>query len=1014
MKLAEKSIERHQFVIILVFLALLFGLVSYFTMPRAEDPDITVPFYLIAAIYPGTSPEDMEELIANPLEEELNELEDLETINTTIYEGLAILSVEGYFGVNVEDLYDKVTTAVNQVRPDLPADLFSLEVKKFSPLDVVVMQLAIVSEKASYARLLDTGEDLQDALQGISGVRDVDVVAYPEQEIRVALDFEKMALQNIPLSQVIGILKGNNSNIPGGVIKAGNKAFSIKTSGEYESLRQIGNTVISAADGKIVQLKDIATVGFDYQDDRWIARYNGKKCLFVTVTQKKSVNILSLSQRLESAVADFRERLPADIQLETAFLQAPAVESRLNNFMINLLQGILLVGIIILMFLGLRPSLIVMTVIPVSILIGIGALDLSGFTIQQISIAALVLALGLLVDNGIVVVENILRLRKTGLDIKSAAIRGTSEVGPAIISSTITTLLAFFPLTRVGGPTGAFIRSLPMTVIFTLIASLILALTLTPILANRLMGPYTAGKSWLMSKINRFIEGRFTRTLRFALRRPLVIFAIAGAGFGLSILVFPIVGVSFFPTADKPLLLIDISTPEGSNIDHTDRAVRFVTGILDTLPDVASYSSNTGHGNPRVYYNRNPVNYQQTEGQVMVNLKSWEGEQFYTLIGKLRRHFADYPEARITVAELRNGPPFAAPIEIKIVGKELSVLRRIAGDIEKIIGDTPGTLDVENPVAISKTDLRVQINRDKAGMAGLMLQDIDLAVRTAMTGFEVDQVYFSDGKEYPIILRLPVQDQLGIEDFNKIYVTSQAGGQIPIRQVANIQFEKSIPRIDHYQLQRTATVTAGVFDGDKTAGITREIIEKLDEYPFPAGYSYYVAGEFETQQESFGDLGSSVLFALIGIFAVLVLQFRSIRQPLIVFSAIPFAFMGSIFALLITGWSFSFLAFVGFTSLVGIVINNSIILVDFANQLLRNGEDRLTAIEKAAKTRFTPIVLTTLTTILGLLPLTLSNTSLWSPLGWTIIGGMISSTLLVLVIVPILYNWFTAENRGVS
>jgi multidrug efflux pump subunit AcrB len=547
-------------------------------------------------------------------------------------------------------------------------------------------------------------------------------------------------------------------------------------------------------------------------------------------------------------------------------------------------------------------------------------------------------------------------------------------------------------------------------VIFALLASLLLALTVTPLLSGRFLRQSTKNrKTWVLRQLDKVIQHGYRPTLAFALRRPWLILLFALGGLAGSFALFPAVGVSFFPTADKPLLLIDIETPQGASLNATDDAISYVEDILKASDQVASFTSNTGHGNPQIYYNRIPENYKKNVGQVMVNFNAWAPQEFYTELGRLRRAFAEYPGAKITFSELKNGPPFEAPIEIKVIGQNLDTLRRLAGDVATIIGHAEGTTNVTNPLARAKTDLKVEVNRDKAGLLGLQLADIDLTVRTAMTGIPVDQVSLADGEEYDLNLRLPLTGEPGIRDFDRIQVASRSGAQVPLRQVADVRFARAVNKIDHYNLQRTATVTADVYNSDATATITEGIIGELEAYAFPAGYGYYVAGEYETQQDSFGDLGLSLILALVGIFAVLVLQFRSLLQPLIVFSAIPFAFMGSILFLYLTGWSFSFFAFVGFTSLVGIVVNNSIILVDFTNQLMREGVAKREAISQAAQTRFTPILLTSLTTILGLLPLTLGNTSLWSPLGWTIIGGMVVSTFLVLVIVPILYSWFTPK-----
>ncbi len=1010
MKLPEISIKNSQFVLILVIMSLIIGVLSFMHMPRSEDPALTFPRYIVVAIYPGTSPEDMEELVVDPLEEAINEVEDIEEIVTTVSEGLAIIRADASFGIDIDQVYDKVLREINNVRDELPQDLASLETRIATPQDVTVLQIAMTSETASYARMLDHAEKLQDRIEGQKGVRTVKLMAYPEEEVRVSLDFAKMAQMNISLKQVVGVLKQNNANIPGGDISADHKSFSIQTSGSFKDIETIRQTVVNSDGEKLVYLKDIADVHFDYADELHIGRFNGQKSLFLVVTKDKESNIIELTERLKNIMEGFRQSLPGDIALYTAFEQAPAVASRVNDFFWNLLQGVVLVGAIIFLFLGWRPAIIIGSVIPISAMIAIGVLDFTGYAIQQISIASLVIALGLLVDNGIVVTENIQRFIKNGLSPREAAIKGTGEVGLAVVASTVTTLLSFFPLTLMESATGEFLRSMPLTVIYTLSASLLLALTFTPIMAARFLKSTNTDKPAPVENVLRFVRDRlYMPSLQTALRYPWRFVSLSAIGFVGCIALFPFVGTSFFPTADKPLLLIEVDTPYGSDISHTDKAVKFVESVLDTTSFVKNYTANVGRGNPQIYYNRIPKELKKNHGQLLVNFQEWDPDRFYETLANFRQLFAGYAGAEITFSELRNGPPFAAPIEIKILGDNLDEMRTAAAQLEKIIRETPGTLNVVNQFSRRKTDLKVKLNRDKAGMIGLSPEAVDLAVRTGITGLKVDDMTFANGKQYPLVVRMPFSEKPAIDDFDKIYLTTSSGGVVPLKQVAELQFESGIAQFGHYNLHRSVSVTADVYDANRTKQITEAIIARLPEIELPEGNEFYIAGEYETQQESFGDLGKLLIVALFSIFAVLVGQFRSIIQPVVIFSAIPLAFTGSILALFITGWTFSFFAFVGFTSLVGIVVNNSIILVDYTNQLIRSGMSLPDALVEACRTRFQPIVLTSLTTILGLVPLTLTNTSLWSPMGWTIIGGMVSSTFLTLVIVPILYQWVTKE-----
>ncbi len=1010
MKLPEFALKNYHFTLILVALATLVGWFSYQSMPRSEDPKPDFPFYNIVVVYPGAGPIDMEELVVEPIEDAIEEIEDIETVNTSIKDGLVIVNIEATFGVDTEDKLNEITREINAIRTDLPDEIFSLDIIQFDPnIRVNIMQIALYSDSAPYNQLRRIAEDLEYELNKISGISGVDVEAEPQEEIRVSLDFQQMARQNISLQQVIGILQSQNANIPGGNVKSDGKSFTIKTSGGFKSIEAIKKTVISSTNTDLVHLEDIADVRFDYEDLRWMASYMGDKAVYVTLTQKPDENVVTLSEEINGTLSEFQSTLPAGVQLVKVFEQAEAVSIRLSDFFTNLLQGIGLVGLIIFLFFGFRPAAIIMTVIPLSIIIAIAGIDFSGYALQQISIAALVIALGLLVDNGIVVVENILRFRRMGFSLPEAALNGTTEVGSAVISSTVTTVLAFAPLALLNSGAGEFLRSLPVTVILVLIVSLLLALTFTPIISGKLLGKKTEHRGFINPLLKSVAEKSYLPALKLALRRPILFIIGALAFFFTAFALFPYVGVSFFPTADKPMLLIEVDAPNGSNLDVTEEGVLFVESVILQTEGIRDYATNIGHGNPMVYYNRPNTNYELTHGQVLVNFEEWNPQQFYSTLAEFRRQFSAYPDAKITFSELKNGPPFEAPVEIKIIGDDLEILKDIAFEVESIIAETEGTLNVENPLAIAKTNLKVNVDQDRAGLFGVDIFDADVALRASLAGFTVGDITLDNNEEYPMVVRLPIENDAQITDFNKVYFTNRQQQQVPFRQVANLEFESTVNEIQHFDFQRSIAVTADVKNPDETTAITESIITELNTLELPQGYSLYIGGEYEAQQETFGDLGILLILSMLGIFAVLVLQFRSFKQPLIVFAAIPLAVTGSFFALFITGWSFSFFAFVGFISLVGIVVNNSIILVDYSNQLMAQGKSKLEAIQEGAATRFIPIILTTTTTILGLLPLTLSATSLWSPLGWTIIGGMISSTFLTLIIVPILYNWFTSE-----
>lgn len=1017
MKLPRIAIDNYQFVLIVFILLTLAGINSYINMPRTENPTIYVPGAGIVVIYPGANPMDMEQLIAQPIEESVNELDDIKKIETTCLDGIATVSVEFSYGTNPKEKYDEIVQKVNSIRNNLPSDIFRLDIVEFTSTDVAIMQLAMVGDTVDYAVLETKAEKLKKKIEKIAGVKKVKMEAYPEQEVRVALDMEKMAAMNTSLDMIAQAIKSNNANIPGGSIDIDTKSFGVKTSGSYKSIDELRNTVVNSYQGKLVLLKNIATVYYEYEDIKYKAQFNGKKCLFLSIQQKEGVNVFTITEELTPLVDAFNKTLPQGISVEYSFDQSKGIDKRINGFIGNLLQGILLVGIVILLALGFKSSVVVIIAIPLSIIVGLFFVDAGGFNMEQISIAGLVIALGLLVDNSIVIVENINRFIAEGYSSKEAAIKGTAQIGWAIVSSTVTTLLAFVPIVLMPDKAGDFIRSMPVTIIATLSVSLFIALTLSPLIISKTFKGYNnkteAQKAFEKKKgveklLKRFIDGPYHKMLSFSLKNKLLIIIIAVLVLGGSMAMFNKVGVSFFPKAESSYFIIHVNTPEGSNLKQTQTVVNYVESVLDTINHITSYTTNLGHGNPRIYYNIWPKSYNKNFADILVKTKYYDIDVFSKMLGGLREDFARYTGAKIYIKELEQGPPTKAPIALYINGEEINKLKELGNYVEHLLEKQSGAINIDNKLAKSRTDLFFNINKEKANLFGVPIYEIDKTIRTAVTGYGIDKYRNSIGKEYPIVLRMQANGNFDTEDFDKIFVKSLSGKFIPLKQLADIELKKAPGIITRYNLERTCLITADVAEGYKIDKVLAPVIAELEKYNFPKGYSYRVGGEIAARNETFGGMGNAVVLALISIFAVLVLQFKSFTQPLIIFSAVPLAIIGSIWALFFSGYTFSFTAFIGLTSLIGIVINNSIILVDYSNQLLQQeGVTVFDAVLESGKTRFTPIVLTTLTTVGGLLPLTLQGGTMWAPMGWTIIGGLLASTFLTLLLVPVLYKLFT-------
>ena len=1048
MNIPSFSINNYRLTVMAFITFLVLGIASFQNMPRSEDPVLDMPMITTTAIYPGANPTDIERQVADPIEEAINELEDIQELKTVIRDGVCVVFTEFDYGVNVGDKEEEIQRQVNSVRGELPSELYDLIIEKFTTANVKVFQIALVSDILPYQKMKLEGERLKKVIEKVKGVRNVVIEAFPEQEVRIALNPVKMTEMGISLDDVENAIRSNNANIPGGAVKVSNKLFNVKTSGNYVDLSQIQNTVVGAFQGKIIYLKNIASVFFDYEEERWLARFNGDRSIYVNVEAKPGINIFSMANPIKERLAEFEPR--EGIRMEYIFDQSAGVEERINGFLANLLQGIALVGIIIFLILGYRSASIVMMAIPLSILIGLWAVGLLGIGLQQISIAGLVVALGLLVDNSIAIIENIERFIAMGYSRKEAAIKGTQQLIGPMTSATLTTVMAFVPMIMMPDTTGAFIRGIPWNVIMTLAASLLVATTLTPFVASRVLkspesprAPLTpegestraaqktnsdleheagsgsplgagvkSGQTAGFRLLKSFVEGPYRRTLNWAFNHKIISFTFAVLALVGAFMIFPLVGVSFFPKAEKPQFRITVQLPNGSNIEATNEVVEYVESILESKEEVDYFASNIGHGNPMIYYNVNVRNYQQSFGEIFVSLNSFDPSEFALFIDELRNEFDQYSGARIDVREFIQGPPSPAPIEIKIFGEQLDKLENYAREIEDIVRAIPGTYNVNNPTSTKSTDLYFNINRDKATMLGVPIHVIDKTIRSFVAGTEIGRFRDKDAEDYDIVMRYDYDEKFRLEDFDKISVKSYSGKFIPLKHLANIEFKEAPSQISHYDMDRTTTVLSDFDDkkytlDDRVAAIE----EQLSQLNFEEGYYYTYMGDLESRNKSFGGMGIASLLAMFFILGILVIQFKSFSQPLIIFTALPLALIGSILALYLTGWKFSFTGFVGFTSLIGIAINNSIILVDFANKLRDEGASILEAAKRAAEVRFIPILLTTLTTILGLLPLTLTGGSLWAPMGWVIIGGLITSTFFVLLLVPILYEVFTKKKK---
>ena len=1004
MSVLEFPVRRWQFTVVLFAMLAALGVSSWLAIPRGEDPPLYVPTFTVVAVYPGSSPADLERLVVRDIEERLDALENVEEIRSRIQDGVATVTVEFDFAENPDDRYDEVVREVNALRPELPQELAVLKVEKVTTLDVAIAQVALVSETAPYRVLDDLAERLEDRLTALPGVRAAERWGVPEPRVDVALDLGRLARLDLPPGRVLQAISGESADLPAGRVEAGARSFNVRTSGSYESPEEVAATVVGGTPDGLVRVRDVAQVSWGYADSTYRARFNGQRAVFVTVTQQEGQNIGAVRDRVWAALDEFEAALPAGITLERGFDQASNVAHRLTRLGKDFLIAIGLV-LVTLVPLGLRAAGIVMVSIPLSLAIGLTLLRFTGFKVNQLSIVGAVVALGLLVDDSIVVVENITRFLRAGRPRAEAAIEATRQIAVAVVGATATLVLAFVPLRFLPGGPGQYIRALPAAVIATVIASLFVSLTIIPWLASLVLSPHEPeGGNRALHTFERAIHATYAPVLDRALRRPgraLIIGATTVVG---AFALIPAIGFSLFPRAETPQFYVNVTAPEGASVEATAAATRYADSLIRRHAGVRAVFASAGRDNPQIYYNVLPRRDNPAVGQLFVVLEEYDAGRTPALLDSLRAELATYPAARIELREFENGPPIDAPIALRVQGPDLDTLRVLAAEVERALERTPGTQYVDNPVRLRRTDLRVTVDRAKAGMLGVPTLEIDRTLRLGIAGVEAGVLREADGDARDVVVRLAGSVRAQPADLDRLYVASNGGRLTPLRQVADVRFEADVPEIRRVDRERAVTVSSFVQTGYNTDRVTRAALAALDSTRLPRGYRLVPAGEIESRQESFGGIGSAVIVATFLILAVLVLEFRTFRGTLIVASVIPLGVAGGLSALFLTGNTLSFTALIGFVALVGIEIKTSILLVDFTNQLRAGGMPLEDAIRRAGEVRFLPIVLTSMTAIGGLLPLALQGEALYAPLAWVIIGGLVSSTLLSRVVTPVLYR----------
>ncbi|GAO56795.1 efflux RND transporter permease subunit [Novosphingobium sp. MD-1] len=1010
---AAFALARWQFTLVAIVLLAALGLAALLTIPRTEDPQLDPPIFIINAVLPGASPSEVEELVTRPVEDAVYRLDGIREVRSRSTDGLSVTRIEFNWGTNPESSYDKVTREVSALRASLPQGLQRLDIVRGRPINVSIVEVALVSEYLPMRRLEKVADRLRERLGTIPGINEARYWGAGRTEMRVSLDMARLASLRLSPTAVTQALRAAGEESPLGAVNAAARRFTVKYGGAFRSPEDIAAVPVLPGDGRALRVGNVAQVAWAQDDHDHITRFNGQRALLVTATQAKDQDVTRLSASINAELDAFERTLPGGVKLVRGFDQSENVKHRIGGLTRDFLIALVLVSLTLLP-LGLRAAGVVMIAIPLSLLIGVGILAGLGFTLNQLAIAGFVLALGILVDDAIVVVENIARWLREGADRTTAVIKGTGQIALAVLGCTACLVFAFVPLLALPEASGEFIRSLPVAVIATVLGSLIVAFAMTPLAARLLLSrdEHPEGNK-LLQAVQRGIHRFYAPVLHRALDRPrrwmigLLLLCV------LSLPLAKVIGSSLFPPAETPQFLVRVEMPQGTAQRRTDQAVSWVEHVVSARSEVRWTSANVGRGNPQLYYNVAQRETDPAFGEVAVGLKAWEPGKSEALLADLRRRFDSYPGARISIVTFVNGPEIEAPIVVRISGPDVARLAALSRKAEAVMADVPGVRDIGNPLRQPRTDLHLAVDEAAASALGVAPGAIRDAVRTALSGSSVASFRDADGDDYVVTVRLPNAGRSELAHLGKIFVPTKAGASAPLSALATPELRSEAARIDRLRRARMVTLTAYTAPGVLVSKATAQVLDRVKaEVDLPPGYSISLGGEAETSSRSFAGLVPAIVVSSLGILAVLVLEFGRFRTVAVVAGIVPFGFLGAIVALWLTGNSLSFTAAVGLIALVGIEIKNSILLVDFTEQLERDGLPVREAVERAGELRFLPVLLTSVTAIGGLLPLAVENSGLFSPMAIAMIGGLVSSTLLARIATPVMYLLLAGKGAG--
>jgi multidrug efflux pump subunit AcrB len=1027
MKITDGAIRRYPMIFAFMVLIVIIGIDSYRKLPRESSPDVKIPWVLVVAPYAGASPEDLENLVTRKIEQELKGLPDLKEMTSSSQYGVAHITLEFTTDVDMSDALQKVRDRIELAKPELPADTREdLLIMELSAEDLwPVMQVNLSADYDLY-RLKKVGEDLQEAIEQIPGVLEAELTGGIENEVQVDVDPERLRFYDLGLADVEDAIALQNITIPGGKLSLGQYDYQVRVPGEVDSVDEILDFVINPGVDPPVYIRDVATVRFGVKDRETISRVGGRDAITLRVKKRTGENIIAIADSVRATIDRVAPTFPPGTQVSIMTDMSKEIRRMVADLENNILSGLVLVIAVLLAFLGFTNSLFVGAAIPFSMLMSFIILRATGVTLNMVVLFSLILALGMLVDNAIVIVENIFRHRLMGKNKTEAARIGSNQVSGAVTASTLTTLCAFGPLLLWPGIMGEWMKYLPITLIVTLSSSLVVALVFNPVLCSRFMEvPAQAGtRKRLGDRLIEFGLRTYEPTLAWALRhRAFVIGGMIAVFIGSAALFVRFnSGVEFFPDVDPTFAMVQIDAPSGTRIEMSDHYARQVEREVREVGDLVDYSATVG--TPLDQSGGGSPSHQSMVTMEFVE-RSERSRSSRLALEDLRTALSGFTGARIAVDRAEEGPPTGKPINIEIAGDDFNVLGELARTIKERLRGIEGVVDIVDNYDADLPEIEVRADIEKAQRYGLRTWDIAGTVRTALQGSETAK-YRVGEDEYDIVVRYQQPFRRKVEDLHDATVFYE-GENIPLGAFAQASFTTGLAAVHRIDAVRVVTVGADAAAGFNANELLGRVRQDLAELPLPPGYRLSYTGENEYQEESEAFLTSAFDLAVMLIFLVLISQFGSVTVPLVIISSVLLSFIGVFAGLLIMRMPFGIIMTgVGVISLAGIVVNNAIVLLDYVIQLRDRGLGKREAIIRAGTTRFRPVVLTAVTTVLGLIPLTTGfsidfarlfhgdlaraiviggeSSQWWSQMGVAVIWGLVVATFLTLVVVPVMYS----------